>query len=191
MTRLIKYAAAFFVTLSAVIVSIVWFYHCKIPPHLSTPMLSVPEIISECKHVTAKWTDIREEAQAQEEFCFKLHGQWKEGLELFPVAVGVVQALGSSVRNASLKRIRTMQCSGSYWRGTVRVMLPLTATHDAHLIVGKQDRKHHVWRNGEPMVFDPSYPHEAIVTGDSCLFLILDILRPEFPSWLESLHENI
>ena len=190
MTCLLTYVSTFALALFAVGVIIVWVHHWKIPVHLSTPMLSIPVILPQWKSITSKWKEMKEEAQDQDDFAFKIRGQWQEGLELFPIAVGAVQALGESVRSASISRMSSSHCSGGSWKGIVRVILPLTCTPSSDFVIGR-NQEEYAWRDGEPMAFDPTYSHNFRVPGDPSLFLVLDILRPDFPHWLERCHERI
>jgi aspartyl/asparaginyl beta-hydroxylase (cupin superfamily) len=72
-------------------------------------------------------------------------------------------------------------------KGVIRCHLPLRVpSGDCGIRIGRQTFR---WREGEPLLFDDSYPHRAWnSTGERRVVLLLDLVRPMPWAWLDRLN---
>lgn len=73
-------------------------------------------------------------------------------------------------------------------KGVIRCHLPLRVPEgDCGIRIGRRTFR---WREGEPLLFDDSYPHRAWnATGERRVVLLLDLVRPMPWHWLDRLNK--
>ena len=132
-------------------------------------------------HVGGEWTELRIKSSG--------HGMIKKHTDLFPNTMKVIEACGEefvSIKFSAIQPGTHIRTHTGPSNERLRLHLTLVHTGGARIRVGTEWR---TWEEGKAIIFDDSWEHEVIHTGDSQrVVLILDIWHPELPPESRVIH---
>ena len=124
-------------------------------------------------HVGGDWTELRLKSSG--------YGFTKQS-EHFPKTMSHIQGTGqefTSIKFSAIQPGTHIRTHTGPTNERLRIHLTLVHNGGARIRVGKN---WHTWEEGKAIIFDDSWEHEVIHTGDSIrAVLILDIWHPELP----------